>query len=71
MFFSDNVAEASDEHRSDERCRAEFLAFNGEDVDDSSFGLEVLRPKSEAGRLVCAVYGPEGLLTGSVAGQGG
>jgi gamma-glutamylcyclotransferase (GGCT)/AIG2-like uncharacterized protein YtfP len=68
VYFSDTVAEAADEKRADERCRDEFDVFVGVPADESALAVEVIRPPADPERLVCALYEPGALLTGTMAG---
>jgi gamma-glutamylcyclotransferase (GGCT)/AIG2-like uncharacterized protein YtfP len=66
VYFSDTVAEASDEQQSDERCRDEFATFVGVPAAESALAIEVIRPSAD--RLVCSLYEPGALLSGTMAG---
>lgn len=69
VFFSEQMAEVADERRAAQRCRSEFEAFIGADVGASSLSIQVVRPSSELGRLTCAVFAPDELMTGTMAGS--
>lgn len=68
VYFSDTVAEASDEQQAGERCATEFEAFVGSPAVGSALGVDVVRPPADPDRLVCALYEPGAMLSGTMAG---